>query len=278
MFNYLTIKTMKRYILALLAIVAVFTTSCVKDDIYEGPASIEKIEFTPGSVTPKDAVTVSATITDLKSVTSAVIKYKVNGAGAQTINMTNSGSVYSGIIPKQADKSVVTFVIEAVNASGYTAVSVEKTYTVAAVVIDYSGLILNELNGNDKFIELYNKGKKDIPLEGVYIQKDGEINWTCNDKTLAAGAYILLYSEDVAADHPGYDEALIFHSGLSAKKNVRIQLFNPAGTSLDDFNLTAIAKTAKGSYSRGTDGKWYHAEATPGKVNAAGTELVEGLE
>ena len=269
---------MKKIFITLLAVAALFTTSCVEDYLYEGPATISNLAFTPSSVTPADAVTVSATITDLRSITSAVIKYKVNGGSVQSIDMTNSGSLYTGTIPKQADKAVVTFTVEAKNELNYTAVSAEKSYTIAAVVIDYSGLILNELNGNSKFIELYNKGTKDIPLEGIYIEKDGETNWTCDVRTLAPGGYLLLWSLDVVADHGDHDSQLFFDSGLSAKKNVRIQLFNPAGASIDDFNLTAISKTAAASYSRNIDSKWYHAEATPGTQNVAGTELVEGLE
>ena len=272
---------MKKILFAALFLIAGFTTSCVKDDLYDGPASISNLKFSPEAVTPKDAVTVSATITDLRSVTSAILKYSVSGGAAQSVNMTAGGSVYSGVIPAQPDKAVVTFHIEAVNEKGYTAKSADKSYTVAAVVVDYSGLILNELNGNSKFIELYNKGSKDIPLEGVYICKDSENDapvWVCDDRTLAPGQFLLLYSEDVQADYPAHPEALIFHSGLSAKKNVRIQLFNPAGSSIDDFNLTAIAKTATASYSRNADGKWAHATATPGAANQESTDYVAGLQ
>ncbi|HNR28666.1 MAG: lamin tail domain-containing protein [Bacteroidales bacterium] len=272
---------MKKILFAALLLVAGFTTSCVKDDLYDGPASISNLKFNPEAVTPKDAVTVTATITDLRSVSSAVLKYSIGGGSAQSVNMTASGDVYSGIIPAQADKAVVTFHVEAVNEKGYIAKSADKSYTVAAVVVDYSGLYLNELNGNDKFMELQNRGTKDIPLEGVYICKDSENDspvWVCDDRTLAPGQFLLLYSEDVQSTHPEQPEALIFHSGLSAKKNVRIQLFNPAGSSIDDFNLTAIAKTAPASYSRNTDKKWAYAPATPGAANQESTDYVTGLQ
>jgi hypothetical protein len=158
-------------------------------------------------------------------------------------------------------------------------------YTVGAVAVDYSVLRLNELNGNDKFIEIYNAGADAINLNGVYIEKDGTQNWLAdNTVKIDAGGYVLLYSEDVQADMPDYPEALIFHSGLSAKKNVRIQLFTPAGVSIDDFNLTNIEANdpayipAPASYSRNADGKWYYADATPGAVNVDGTVALLGLE
>lgn len=271
---------MKKIIFALLTLALCIPVSCVKDEIYEGPASISDVKFAPEAVTPKDDVTVSATITDLRDVTSATIKYFTNiGGSASSITMTkSSGDTYVGVIPRQADQTEVSFTILATNTLGFTAESPVKSYKVAAVVIDYSGLRLNELNGNDKFIELYNNGKTDIPLEGVFIQKDGETNWTCDDRTLAPGAFLLLYSEDVVADHPEIPAELIFHSGLSAKKAVRVQLFNPAGSSLDDFNLVTCVKKADASYSRNNDGVWHHAEATPGKANVQGADPVEGLE
>jgi hypothetical protein len=153
------------------------------------------------------------------------------------------------------------------------------------VLSDYTNLVLNELNGNDKFIEIFNAGREPINMDGVYIEKDGLLNWDGdNTVTVYPGEYLVLYSEDVVADHPDVPETLIFHSGLSAKKNVCIQLFTPVGVSIDDFNLTNIDANdpayipAPGSYSRNTDGKWYYAYPTPGAVNVQGTVAVLGLE
>lgn len=270
---------MKKIFLTLIAFAAIFTQSCVKDVIYEGPASISNVAFSPAVVKHTDDVIVSAEISDLIGVTSATVVYKVDNGTENRVNMVaGTGNLYTGTIPKQADNAVVTFYVEALNDINLTSKSDEQSFTVGAI---YNNLQLNELNGNDKFIEIYNKGTEAISLEGIYIQKDGETNWTCDARTIGAGQYLLLYSEDVTIAgeaQAGYPEALTFHSGLSAKKNVRVQLFTPGGASIDDFHLTAIAKTCTASYSRGTDGKWYHADATPNAVNAASTELVEGLE
>ena len=147
--------------------------------------------------------------------------------------------------------------------------------------VDYTGLVLNELNGNDKFIELYNYGTNEISLKGVFIEKDGKNVWKAGDITLAAGGFLLLYSEDVIADHPEYeDSGLIFGSGLSAKKEVQVELFTPAGDSLDNFNLVKFTVPAPASYSRYPDGTgdWMYADATPGYANAMSEEPVKGLE
>jgi len=146
------------------------------------------------------------------------------------------------------------------------------------VAIDYSVIILNELDGNQKFIELYNSGETDIDLSGCYIEKDEEKNWTANGITLKAGEYLLLWGEDAVAegeDHEGYDAKLVFNSGLSAKKDVKIELFDPNGESISKFDLTKEDdRDEENSYSRNADKLWYYATPTPGTANIDGTTKV----
>ena len=130
-------------------------------------------------------------------------------------------------------------------------------------------------------------------MNGVYIVKDEtNQNWTADaNVNIEAGGYLLLYSEDVTIEggpQEGYPENLTFHSGLSAKKNVRIQLFTPAGESIDDFNLVDIDQNgaaynypgnqAPASYSVNADEDWYYSDATPGMENVDGENIVLGLE
>lgn len=155
-------------------------------------------------------------------------------------------------------------------------------FAMAQGVGNYPGLVLNELNGNDKFIELYNGGDEALKLKGVYMEKDGKNVWTAGDITLDPKEFLLLYSEDVIVDHPEYEGAgLVFKSGLSPKKAVRVQLFTPTGLSLDDFNLKDYSTPAPASYSRNPDGtgEWVYADATPGEANAEPSDKgkVEGL-
>ncbi len=265
----------------LLIVLGLITVSCVEDKIYTGPSNISKIEISPKKVTPDDAVTVSATITDLQGVTSADIEYQVNGGAKTKVKMTGSADVYSGVIPKQADKSEVKFTIIANNKANILATSAEQSYTVGADPIDYKVLVLNELNGNDKFIEIFNKGAVAVPLNGVYIEKDGLKVWTGSDtQKLAANSYLLLFSVDVQANKPEHPIDQFFGSGLSAKKAVRVQLFDPTASSIDDFNLVGYEKAAPASYSRWENGtgKWVFAAATPGAVNVKGDEAVPGLQ
>ena len=258
--------------------------SCVKDKQYPG-INIANVSYAPTAVQATDDVTVTATITSFKDFTAKLVYSTDEANKAEELGMVaGENNLYTAVIPAQPDGTKVSFYVQAMNGE-VTAVSPTMEYEVGAVAIDYSKLRLNELNGNDKFIEIYNAGADAINLNGVYIEKDGAQNWIGdNTVKIDAGAYLVLYSEDVVADHPEIPESLIFHSGLSAKKNVRIQLFTPAGVSIDDFNLTNIDANdpayipAPASYSRNADGKWYYADATPGAVNVDGTVALLGLE
>ena len=269
---------MKKIITILALALPFVLSSCLKDEVYGG-ATISDVKSTV-AYTETTPVTVTAKVSSLVPVNEVSIYYKAGSASEQKVAMTGS-ETYTGIIPAQPLGTEVSFYIEARTESMASKSPVTK-YVVGATPIDYSGLILNELNGNEKFIELFNKGTEAIPLEGVYIAKDTDdnITWVSDNRSIAPGEYLLLYSEDVVIGggaQEGYPEALVFHSGLSAKKAVRIHLFSPANETIDDFYLKDCFKTAPASYSRNADGKWYFADATPGKANVDGTEAVEGL-
>lgn len=271
---------MKKILRAAAALVlsALALTSCVKDNMFQGKCIIESMTYAPTLVNETDDVTVTAVISYIGGGITADIVYKVAGGADQTVSMTGpaEGGSFVGTIPAQPYDSPVEFKVVAKNKDGFET-EVTGKYTVGDVPQDYTKLRINELNGNDKFIELYNTGEVKIKLEGIYIQKDDALNWTCDARVIDAGGYLLLYSVDVTADHPEQDPALFFDSGLSAKKNVRIQLFDPSGNSIDDFNITKHPGTkVNGSYGRNADGKWYNqTTATPGAVNVDGTDSVE---
>lgn len=276
---------MKKIMFVALALL-VGLASCVKDKQYPG-INIANVSYAPTAIQATDDVTVTATITSFKDFTAKLV-YTIGDENKELAMTASEGNLYNAIIPAQPDGTKVSFYVQAMNGE-VTAASPVMEYEVGAVAIDYSVLRLNELNGNDKFIEIYNAGADAINLNGVYIEKDGAQNWLGdNTVKIDAGAYLVLYSEDVVANHPDVPESLIFHSGLSAKKNVRIQMFTPAGASIDDFNLTAIelngeaygyaSNQAPASYSRNADGNWYYADATPGAVNVDGANIVLGLE
>ncbi|HBH09086.1 MAG TPA: hypothetical protein DDX40_06780 [Rikenellaceae bacterium] len=252
--------------------------SCVEDKVYD-VASVSEIKNTV-AYTEDDAVTVTAKISALVEITKVELKYKAGSESEKTVAMTGSKNEYSGTIPAAAVGTKVVYHIEA-STEGNTMCSQEVSYTVGEVPIDYTGLALNELNGNDKFIEIYNKGKEEIRIKGISLQKDGKDVWTAPSAILKPGEFILLYSTDVQADHAEHPADYFFGSGLSAKKAVKVELFDPKGSSLDCFNLVNFVKKASASYSRVPDGtgEWYFTSATPSAKNANETsDKVEGLE
>ena len=270
--------------------------SCVKDKQYPG-ITISNVSYTPTAVQADDEVTVTATITSFNEFTAKLIYghtdengEMLDGGTPVTVEMAAGAEkdVYTAVIPAFPDGTTVSFYVEAEGELITQSPAME--YTVGAVAVDYSVLRLNELNGNDKFIEIYNSGAEAVNMKGVNIYKDTDkLIWTGKNAVyVEAGAYLLLYSEDVVADHDIDTSLYMFHSGLSAKKNVRIELKTPAGESIDDFNLTNIdlngeaygysGNQAPASYSRNADGNWYYADATPGEVNVEGENPVLGLE
>ena len=278
---------MKKILFAALALIVVMA-SCVKDPQYPG-VTITNLSYTPTAVQADVPVTVSATITSFNEFTASLF-YKGEEGDFVKLPMVpgNEKNLYGAQIPGFADGVTVSFYVVAEGALVATSATME--YTVGAVAVDYSVLRLNELNGNDKFIEIYNTGAEAINMNGVTIYKDTEkLIWTGKTAVnLEAGEYLLLYSEDVVEGMEIDTSLYMFHSGLSAKKDVRIELKTPAGVTFDDFNLTEIAlngeaygypsNQAPASYSLNSDGQWYYSDATPGEVNVDGENIVLGLE
>lgn len=157
-----------------------------------------------------------------------------------------------------------------------------------------SGIVLNELDANNKFIEIYNTTDKEVSLEGVCLvkydsTKEGgkSTTWTgAAGMKLAAKAWIYLESSDLADEAEGGDpnyeyqsENHVFKGGLSGKKNVKIELCDASGKVLDSFvrgeegsgwnQVSGYENDKKHSFSRCHDGtgEWAYADSTPGAAN-----------
>lgn len=165
-----------------------------------------------------------------------------------------------------------------------------------------SGIVLNELSGADKFIELYNTTDAEVSLEGVYLvkydsSKEGGKSTTWTGKAgmkIAAGGYVVLESSDLADEAEGGDpnyayesENHVFKGGLSGKKNVYIELYNAKDEKLSEFKrgeegagwnqVSGFNNDKEHTFSRvpnGT-GEWAYAVPTKGAANG---EKVADLE
>ena len=165
-----------------------------------------------------------------------------------------------------------------------------------------SGLVLNELSGADKFIELYNTTDKEINLDGVYLvkydsSKDGGQSTTWTGKggiKIAAKGFVVLESSDLADEAEGGDPAYqyesanhVFKGGLSGKKNVFIELYSAAGEKLSEFKrgeegagwnqVSGFNNDKKHTFSRVPDGtgEFVYADPTKGAANGAKVADIE---
>ncbi|MCR5759457.1 MAG: lamin tail domain-containing protein [Bacteroidales bacterium] len=266
----------KIFFIATAAILAL--TGCVKDEMFKGPSTIEKVVFTPEAPTSHDAVTVTATVSGIQAVTSATLKYNDTDAA-----MTGSGNSWSAVIPAQADGTEVSFTVTVVNEAGFTTTSDKYSFKVGDPATDWSKLKLNEVSGagadEEKFFELYNGSDFPIKLTGVTINKDEGLTWTGIDGEVVEPKGFFAIIGGKGTTERG------FSTGFSAKKAVLIELFSPDGNKIDQFQRGdkddsgawgASLANNKGSWSRIPDGtgKWMITETpTPGAANSTdGTE------
>lgn len=156
------------------------------------------------------------------------------------------------------------------------------------------GIVLNELSGADKYIELYNTTDAEVSLEGLMLvkydsSKEGgkSTTWTgAAGMKIAAKGYVVLESSDLADEAEGgdpnyaYESANhVFKGGLSGKKNVFIELVAADETVLDDFKrgeegagwnqVSGFKNDKTHTFSRvpnGT-GEWAYADPTKGAAN-----------
>ena len=165
-----------------------------------------------------------------------------------------------------------------------------------------TGIVLNELSGADKFIELYNTTDKELSLEGVYIvkydsSKEGgkSTTWTgAKGMTIAAKGFVVLESSDLADPAEDGDPAYayesanhVFKGGLSGKKNVFIELYSAADEKLSEFKrgeegagwnqVSGFNNDKKHTFSRVPDGtgEFVYADPTKGAANGAKVADIE---
>jgi len=251
------------------------------------PPYISTFGREPSSVTAADAVTVSATITTTTStITTVVLQWTLGGLAQSNISMTASGNVYSAEISAQAVDSAVTYKVSATNNLGETYVTDAQNYTVTSAPVDYTKLVLNEVSGNNKFVEIYNSGTVDIPMQGVKLQRNdgpssGGSEWVgAAIDSIPAGEYRLILFNSATAGldtNPAYVGWKV-SSGISSSQVLKVAIVDPAGNPVDvfirgDVPLPAWQSTATQdsthSYSRMDTATWAYADPTPGAANGS---------
>jgi hypothetical protein len=155
--------------------------------------------------------------------------------------------------------------------------------------VDYTKLILTEVSGNNKYVEIYNSGTVSIPLTGVKLQRNdgpgaGGSEWvgTATD-AIPAGAYrIFLFNSYTPASLSSLPEYVgwTVSSGISSGQILKVAIVDPSNNPVSVFirgelplpawgYSTGIAQDLTNTYSRMSDGTWAYAAPTPGAANGA---------
>ena len=170
------------------------------------------------------------------------------------------------------------------NIADIDSISFNSRETTNPTISDYTNLILNEVSGEHKFVEIYNAGTEEISLAGVKLERnDGASSWTGTaEDVIPAGAYRLLLFNSFTA---GLDanEAYVgwtVGSGISDQQILKVALVDPSGNEFSVFirgemplpawqATDGVTRDRDHSYSRMSDGAWGYADPTPGAENGA---------
>ena len=265
---------MKKILLTLTAL-SIVLTACMK---IEEPLIIENIEVQTFSM-PNADVTFTAVITSKTyKVASAVLTFN-----EQEITLTQNGDIYTGVLPGQNNGVIATWTLSVVNSEGRKS---QRSGTVTWI-LDYTKLVLNEISGEHKFVEIYNSGEADINLEGVRLQRNqgsafGGSEWVGTaDDVIPAGAYRLFLFNAFTPSletNPAYVGWTV-SSGISDQQILKVAIVDPTGVEIDlfirgDVTTSVFGESVSGrernySYSRMADGTWANALPTPGAANGA---------
>ena len=167
----------------------------------------------------------------------------------------------------------------------------------------FTGVVLNELSGAAKYIELYNTTDKEIVVYGAYLvkydaSKDGgkSTTWKAAEgMKIPANGYLVLESSDLSdpaekdsdPNYPYESQNHIFKGGLSGKKNVKIELYDGKNNLLDTFKrgeegagwnqVEGFVNNKQNTFSRVPDGTgaWAYAAPTKGAANGEKTGDIE---
>ena len=173
-------------------------------------------------------------------------------------------------------------------ASEYNIADIDSISFTAPIPVDYTALILTEVSGEHKFVEIYNSGTEDIPMRDVKLSRnDGQSSWTGTAAdVIPAGAYRLFLFNSFTAgldSNPAYVGWRV-SSGISDQQTLKIAIVDPQENEVSVFirgdeplpawGTDGAERRPEGtrpSYSRMNDGTWAWAMDTPGAENGPKT-------
>ncbi len=256
-----------KYFAILTSLMPFVFTSCVKDEMFNGPASIEKVSTLPAAPQSSDDVVVSARVTDLKGISSVNIFYRTSTAGSfNSLAMTSVEKfLYNGTIPAMPMGTKVEYYVEVKNSGGFTtnypaaAPAQLANYTVGAS--NLIKLFINEVFADGTkdatdpdWVEIYNASDIPVDISGYAFYDDGIKNsgGTKPKRILNAGTIIPSKGFLVLkTEYTGGEYSVEF--GLSTSGD-GAYLDNTAGALIASLDFTTINLSGKKSYGRQPDG------------------------
>ena len=253
--------------------------------VHVGPV-ISNVVLNPTTPAAGAPVTVSAQVTDAVSVVGVTLYYKIGSGTFTTVNMTASGTTWSGAIPGQATGTTVSYYLRAIDTGNVvitdpaTAPTATLSYTIGGGGGPATGLFINEfvasntsgitdsLGAYPDWVEIYNAGSSPVDIGGMYTSdslaapmKYPAIPTGYASTVVPAHGYLVFYPDGNAGWGP-------LHMPYGLKKaGEQIGLFTAAGAVID--TVTFGAQTSNLSQARVPDGGSWHflVTPTPGATN-----------
>ena len=251
----------------IIAVIFSITTfvSCVKDEIFDGPAIISNVVAIPVAPKSTESVTVEAKVVDLKGISSVNLFYRITAAGSfsSVAMVAGANNTYLGIIPALPKDTKVGYYIEVKNAGGFTTLYPSEApakvseYTVGAS--DIVKLFINEVFAdgtkdptNPDWVEIYNDSDIPVDISGYSFYDEGIKTGAKPKRVLNAGT--IIPSKGFHVESTEYTEGkYTIEFGLSTSGDA-IYLENASGVVVATLDFLTINLSGKKSYGRKPDG------------------------
>ena len=167
-----------RNLILLFVLIGLFTTGCVKDEVFQGPPSVSELSITPQSPSENQSVTVTVKATDMNGVQGVNLFYSDGGTFTE-VAMTASGSTYTASIPGQASDVTVNYYVVATNNNGKKtfypegAPQTTASFTVGAPLIVMNELYSRGTAAEPDWVEIYNASDVEVDISGYLIYDSG---------------------------------------------------------------------------------------------------------
>ncbi|HNR06264.1 MAG TPA: lamin tail domain-containing protein [Saprospiraceae bacterium] len=254
----------RKYLIWSVFALLLFASSCVKDELFNGPATLSNVKQVPVAPNSSEDVLVTARITDLKGIASVNLLYRVIAGGTfSSIPMTSTAQYeYQGTIPATPFGTKVEYYIEVLNSGGFTSRYPEVENQFANYTVGASNLIklyINEVfadgtkdETDPDWVEIYNGSDIPVDISGYSFYDQGIKTGGKPKRVLNAGTIIPSKAFFVLkTEYTGGEYAIEF--GLSTSGDA-VYLENAAGILVASLDFQTISLSGKKSYGRQPDG------------------------